>query len=96
MEKLLQCRRCKKEVEPILTPVGKHIKATCPACKQYIKFISQTPLEETRIWFGKYRGTLLTEILAKDREYLEWIMKQEDIRKRTLKERIAELMKKLL
>jgi len=34
------CYRCKKTVSPLLSPKGPHIKASCPICKRYIKFIS--------------------------------------------------------
>ena len=34
------CYRCKKTVTPLLSPKGPHIKASCPICKKYIKFVS--------------------------------------------------------
>jgi len=40
----LLCLKCKKLVVPVLSESGPHIKAECPKCGKYIKFISEKEL----------------------------------------------------
>ena len=40
-DRAIECPRCNETVEPEFSRSGKHIKATCPVCKRYIKFARQ-------------------------------------------------------
>ena len=35
------CYKCDKEVSIIIEPSGPHLKAVCPICKEYIKFLNK-------------------------------------------------------
>ena len=35
------CQRCEAEAEPRLSRSGLHIKAECPQCGRYLKFVRQ-------------------------------------------------------
>ena len=41
---LLTCQRC-GEVEPRVTETGPHLKATCPACGRFIRFLKQRDVD---------------------------------------------------
>ena len=45
MKMYLKCHRCDWEGQPDLEHAGPHIKATCPSCNMYIKFVKQTDLD---------------------------------------------------
>lgn len=87
---MLMCHRCKKEVEPVLTPKGKHLRADCPLCKKYIKFVSHVPSDEFVMPFGKYKGVKLTEVAKIDSDYLHWLYGA--TQKNNLKEKIDEVL----
>lgn len=38
------CPRCCEKIEPLLSICGSHVKATCPICLEYIKFVPQDTL----------------------------------------------------
>ena len=38
----LQCHKCDNEVDIIVLMSGPHLKAICPDCKGYIKFLNKT------------------------------------------------------
>jgi len=40
----LTCPKCKESAVPVLSESGPHIKAECPKCGSYIKFISEREL----------------------------------------------------
>ena len=66
------CNRCNKDIRPVYSKSGPHIRADCPDCKKYIKFI---PLKNKEDWvmpFGKYKNVKLADI--DDRPYLEWLL----------------------
>lgn len=48
--------------------------AYCNSCGKFIKNIPQEKTEHLTIYFGKYKGQKITDI--KDRQYLEWILKE--------------------
>ncbi|NKE69866.1 hypothetical protein [Candidatus Manganitrophus noduliformans] len=73
----LTCSRCGaifSELKAKLALSGPHVKASCPECGGYVKFISQGG--DPMLWFGKYRGKKLTDVVANDRQYLEWLVCQ--------------------
>lgn len=37
----LTCHRCCKTVIPVVYPVSPHLRADCPECGRYIKFVPQ-------------------------------------------------------
>lgn len=41
-EKTVFCPYCQAEVEPRLTVSGPHLRADCPTCGRYVKFVKQT------------------------------------------------------
>lgn len=56
-EKTLLCPHCEQYVTPTLTVAGPHIRADCPSCGRYIKFVRQNlpPDERARLdAFSKY------------------------------------------
>lgn len=38
----LQCKTCRTTVLPRLAWVGPHVRASCPGCGAYIRFVTQT------------------------------------------------------
>jgi len=72
----MKCIRCAIEFsdnEVIKTESGKHIKASCPKCGNYIKFIQQTePSGDDVMPFGKYKGKTASWITESDPEYALW------------------------
>ena len=40
-DRAIECLRCNETVEPEFSRSGKHIKATCPNCNRYLKFVRQ-------------------------------------------------------
>lgn len=39
----LPCVRCRTEVAPVLSTSGPHLRADCPRCCRYLKFVPRTP-----------------------------------------------------
>lgn len=82
---LIACKYC-GDVEPVLEVTSIHIKASCPKCGKFIKFVPRSLVEDTVILeqvnktkpsdftfhFGKYQNMKLSEI--EDRNYLGWIV----------------------
>ncbi len=78
MSEILHCVSCDEavtdpKVERIDLPNEKfHLKASCPKWGRYLKFLSQgTP---AGIHFGKYKGSPVVEVVAKDPEYCRWLI----------------------
>ena len=40
-DRAIECPRCNETVEPEFSRSGKNIKATCPNCNRYLKFVRQ-------------------------------------------------------
>lgn len=84
MSEILNCVQCDIEisapvVERIDLPGGKfHLKASCPKCGRYLKFLAQDGPKV--LHFGKYRDRPLADIAATDPEYLRWLVQQEWLR----------------
>lgn len=75
---MLTCEKCQadfSEEEAVKEKTGKHIKASCPYCNRYIKFLPQetTPMEV--LPFGKYRGRTVMSATHEDRSYAEWFVR---------------------
>ncbi len=68
----IKCNRCQKDVEPILSASGKHLRADCPDCGKYIKFLPQMDIDH-EMPFGEYKGKKISEI--EDKKYLKWFLK---------------------
>ena len=50
-ERTLLCQNCAAYVVPIFSESGPHIRADCPSCGRYIKFVRQNlPPEEREHW----------------------------------------------
>jgi hypothetical protein len=47
---VLRCRRCGVESEPILKIVGPHVRADCPICHRFIKFIPKAQAPSLMVW----------------------------------------------
>lgn len=75
----LYCQRCQIDVtEPFIerveiknTASGFHLKASCSQCGQYLKFLPHGP---QALYFGKYKGKTLTEVVVLDPNYLRWLL----------------------
>lgn len=37
----VHCNRCDMDVDPVLSESGPHIKAACPHCKTFVKFLKR-------------------------------------------------------
>ena len=93
---IVVCRKCgviheTKDIiiETIPLPGGGcHKKASCPTCKSFIKFL---PHSAPTLYFGKYKGKPISEIVQKDPSYLHWMLKQ-NIRSARLKSAIEEAL----
>jgi ssDNA-binding Zn-finger/Zn-ribbon topoisomerase 1 len=40
-DRAIGCPKCNETVKPEFSRSGKHIKATCPNCNRYLKFVRQ-------------------------------------------------------
>jgi len=40
-DRAIKCPKCRVTVKPEFSRSGKHIKATCPDCNRYLKFVRQ-------------------------------------------------------
>lgn len=82
MEIKIPCNRCNKEIEPITEEKTfangtKHIGATCPLCKRFIKWLPQEPNNDM-LYFGKYKGKRMSEVVIFDPDYLHWLCEETD------------------
>lgn len=90
---MIYCKACKEEVEPFTSEqvFGNgvmHIRADCPICGGYLKYLPQYLTdEETTIPFGKHKGTKLSEL---PKEYLKFLI-ENNIVKGSLKKSIEKL-----
>ena len=75
----IKCPQCGLSTDDPLTqkvPLergGYHLKACCPSCGGYIKFMSH---EELSIWFGKYKGQTVANVVENDPSYAKWLTEQ--------------------
>ena len=40
-DRAIECSQCNETVKPEFSRSGQHIKATCPNCNRYLKFVRQ-------------------------------------------------------
>ena len=71
----------------VLPNGGYHLKASCPYCKAFIKFMVHDP---PKMYIGKYKGRLLADIAKDDPAYLRWFLMQEI--KKPLRKQIEEAL----
>lgn len=91
----MKCNQCKWEatkddvslVRVALKSGGYHLKASCPDCGSFIKFIGH---EEPMLHFGKHRGKTITQVAKVDKPYLKWLGGQGWLRNNKLKAAIRE------
>ena len=51
IDRRLRCNQCDELVAPVFSESGKHIRADCPDCGRYIKFVRQIlPDDERKHW----------------------------------------------
>lgn len=87
----LICTKCGIcTTEPLLTPSGSHLKASCPECGAYIKFVTQGGAR--KLYFGKHNGKEIREVAEKDPDYLRRLIAQPWC-KPTLRTAIQEAMR---
>ena len=61
------------ECEATLEEVGQHMRAKCPTCGKHIKFLKKTiPGGDDILYFGKYKGKSVSEVVREDRGYAQW------------------------
>ncbi len=81
MNEPIVCEKCGEIIDAVnlktqqiaLKQGGYHLKACCPSCQSFIKFLSHA---EPRLFFGKYKGELISEVAKKDAPYLRWLLSE--------------------
>ena len=51
----------------------RHIEALCSLCGRHIKYVSQRPPEEQILYFGRYKGRLILDVVHEDPSYAAWL-----------------------
>jgi len=80
--KTIICKHCEiefQEENAKLEKKGQHIKASCPICGRYIKFVSQGG--EYTFYVGKHKGKTLREVVSEDYDYVIWCLENWDKKK---------------
>jgi uncharacterized paraquat-inducible protein A len=49
-DRAIECSQCNATVKPEFSRSGKHIKATCPNCNRYLKFVRQIAFLDKTWW----------------------------------------------
>ena len=96
MENKFICKKCGEILDDcklqkqkiLLNSGGFHLKASCPSCGSYIKFL---PHSTPKFFFGKYKGKLISEVAKSDPEYLRWLL-SENIKSKKLVADIREAL----
>lgn len=55
---------------------SKHMEILCATCGKHIRYVTQKNLGDIVLYFGKYKGRLLTEVIAFDRSYAKWLFEK--------------------
>lgn len=94
------CRKCDIDIdmdkiilEEKHSNSGIHVKASCPLCGNFIRFI---PYEEPTLHFGKYNGKTVKELAVIDPEYLIWLMEQHNAGRFKVARRVREAINEIL
>lgn len=84
MSNSIYCKKCDMDIDITTTILeekhfngGIHIKASCPQCGNFIKFL---PYKEPTLYFGKYKGKTVREVADIDKEYLIWLIQKHNTR----------------
>ena len=82
METNIICKYCQTEVEAvteekIFANKTKHISASCPLCKRWLKYLPQEENNDV-LYFGKYEGKRMSEVVLTDPDYLHWLCEETD------------------
>lgn len=93
----LICKKCgeiinddKLERQKILLKQGGfHLKASCPSCKTFIKFLPHE--KDPKLYFGKYKGCCISHVAKIDPGYLRWLL-SEDLKSKKLVKDIREAL----
>lgn len=83
------CRKCGLVNDFMIKENGSHKTAFCNGCGAYIKHLAY---QEPQFFFGKYKGTKISE--CDDKGYLEWVLentRQSERYKTAIQERIEKL-----
>ena len=88
----ITCKYCQEEVEAVIEKKifsngTKHLSASCPVCKKWIKYLPQEKNNDM-LYFGKYKGKRMSEVVLTDPDYLQWLCEE------TKKERTRKLIEK--
>lgn len=80
----LHCPTCDDEVLATETnrtfeDGSQHIEAKCPNCGKFLKWLrNMEGCDGFKLFFGKYSGYTLKDLLNHDRQYVEWLAKECD------------------
>lgn len=85
------CNNCGLIDEPEIRDNGPHQSAYCKGCGKWIKH-APTYKEDYKLWFGKYKGSLISEVAEDDRDYLRWLYNNATTLKDQHKAAIARLL----
>jgi predicted amidophosphoribosyltransferase len=80
----VRCGQSFNKKEALIEKVKMHLKASCPKCKGFIKFL---PYSEPKLHFGQYKGMTVKEVASIDFQYLRWLLNNNySLSKRTIEE----------
>lgn len=58
-----------------------HLEARCPECNWFYKYMPQKEGTDFKLYFGKYSGKMVSEVMREDFEYLWWLLENYDKQK---------------
>jgi RNase P subunit RPR2 len=76
------CKKCGtvieswKEIPKVFSNGTNHIELRCPDCQWFYKYKPQN--NDFELWFGKYKGKKVSEVLIEDYDYLWWLLENSD------------------
>lgn len=56
------------------TPANNGIRADCPECYSYIKFVPRGRLADVTLFFGKHKGERVADVAREEPDYLRWLL----------------------
>lgn len=54
-----------------------HNAKRCEDCGRHLGYAPRVQVEDSLLYFGKYKGEKILEVAEKDPEYLEWLFEQD-------------------